>query len=96
MFAPPLEAAGSRMTWTVIMPIDRLLDNAAFDPAAITALRDAYEGACAALQLADRTDPLTEVVAKRIIEHARRGERDPVRLRDTVLKEFESGLKNAS
>jgi hypothetical protein len=24
------------------MPINRLLDNAAFDPAAITALRDAY------------------------------------------------------
>jgi hypothetical protein len=45
-----------RTNGTVIMPIDRLLDNAAFDPAAITALRDAYEGACAALQLADRTD----------------------------------------
>ena len=72
------------------MPINRLLVNAAFDPAAITALRDAYEGACAALQLADRTDPLTEVVAKRIIEHARRGERDPTRLRELVLKDLQS------
>jgi hypothetical protein len=67
-----------------------LLDNAAFDPDAITALRDAYESACAALQLADRADPLTEVVAKKIIEHARRGERDPLRLREIVLKELQS------
>jgi DNA-binding FadR family transcriptional regulator len=100
------EARGPRSVWaartrtyvrnfppdngTVMMPINRLLDNAAFDPAAITALRDAYEGACAALQLADRTDPLTEVVAKRIIEHARRGERDPSRLCAVVLKELQS------
>ena len=72
------------------MPINRLLDDAAFDPAAITALRDAYESACAALQLADRAAPLTEVVAKKIIEHARRGERDPLRLREIVLKELQS------
>jgi hypothetical protein len=75
------------------MPISRLLDNAAFDPSAVTALRNAYEGVCAALQLADRSDPLTEVVAKRIIEHARRGERDPVRLRDTVLEELQTGVE---
>ena len=72
------------------MPMDRLLDNASFDPVALTALRNAYEGVCAALQLADRTDPLTEVVAKKIIEHARRGERDPLRLREIVLKELQS------
>jgi hypothetical protein len=72
------------------MPMDPLLDNASFDPAAITALRNAYEGVCAALQLADRTDPLTEVVAKKVIEHARRGERDPMRLREVVLKEVQS------
>jgi hypothetical protein len=72
------------------MPMDRLLDNASFDPAAVTALRNAYEGVCAALQLADRTDPLTEVVAKRIIEHARRGERDPIRLREAVLRDLQT------
>jgi hypothetical protein len=74
------------------MPINRLLDNAAFDPAAIAALRDAYESACTALQLADGADPLTEAVAKKIIEHARRGERDPVQLREMVLKELQSKL----
>jgi hypothetical protein len=74
------------------MPIKRMLDSAAFDPAAITALTNAYEAACSALRLNDRTDPLAEVVAKKIIEHARRGERDPNRLREVVLKEVKSNL----
>jgi hypothetical protein len=72
------------------MPIKRTLDSAAFDPAAVNALTNAYEEACAALRLIDRTDPLAEVVAKKIIEHARRGERDPNRLREVVLKELKS------
>jgi hypothetical protein len=33
---------------------------------------------------------LAEVVAKKIIEHARRGERNPTRLREIVLKELQS------
>jgi hypothetical protein len=72
------------------MPINRMIDSAAFDPTAITALTSAYEEACAALHLIDRTDPLAEVVAKKIIEHAQRGERDPNRLREVVLKELKS------
>src|ERR1700726_3535403 len=71
------------------MPINRMLDSAAFDPAAVTALTNAYEEACAALRLIDRTDPLAEVVAKKIIEHAQRGERDhPNRLREAVLRDL--------
>ena len=72
------------------MPIKRMLDSAAFDPAAVTALTNAYEAACASLRLIDRTDPLAEIVAKKIIEHARRGERDPSRLCAVVLKELQS------
>jgi hypothetical protein len=72
------------------MPIKRMLDNAAFDPAAVTALTNAYEAACASLRLIDRTDPLAEIVAKKIIEHARRGERDPIRLREAVLRDLQT------
>jgi hypothetical protein len=36
------------------------------------------------LGLTDRTDPVTELVAKKIIELANRGERDPLRLRDRM------------
>ena len=72
------------------MPINRMLDSAAFDPAAVAALTNAYEEACAALRLIDRTDPLAEVVAKKIIKHAQLGERDPNRLREAVLRELQT------
>ena len=36
--------------------------------------------------LVDRTDPLTEIVAKKVIECAQFGERDRARLRDGALK----------
>jgi hypothetical protein len=48
----------------------------------------AYEHACAALGLANRLDPLTEIIAKMIIERARHGELDAVRLCEAVLEEL--------
>jgi hypothetical protein len=59
-----------------------------FDPDAVGALTDAFKHACAALDLADRLDPLTEIIAKMIIERARCGELDPVRLCEAVLEEL--------
>jgi hypothetical protein len=50
----------------------------------VKALTEAFE--LRALELADRKDQLTVGVAKLIIEFAKQGERDPVRLRDLVLK----------
>jgi hypothetical protein len=43
------------------------------------------EGALVALQLSDRQDPLTEIVAKKIVEIAELDEHDPDRLRDRGL-----------
>lgn len=68
------------------MPIIRLLEREAFSPEDITAITAAFEGTLHALDLVDRTDPLTELVARKIIECAQTGERDPVRLRDCALK----------
>ena len=73
------------------MPICRMLDDGAFDPVAVQALTSAFEQACAALSLNDCADPLTEIVAKKIIELARRGERDAIRLCDIVLSELQQG-----
>ena len=36
----------------------------------------------------NRTDPLTEIIAKMIIERAKAGELDPVRLCESVLDEL--------
>ena len=63
-------------------------DTAAFDPETIEALAVAYAGACAVLHIANGADPRATVVAKAIIERARHGERDPIRLLDLVLTEL--------
>ena len=41
---------------------------------------DAYERTLQALKLNDRLDPLTETIARHIIEIAQTGERDPARI----------------
>jgi len=66
----------------------RMLSSGAFDPDTINVLTTAYEHACAALDVADRTDPLKEVIANAIIERAKTGERDAARLCEAVLKEL--------
>jgi hypothetical protein len=40
----------------------------------------AFKAACLALQLADKDDPITDIVARKIIEIAGTGERDPERI----------------
>jgi hypothetical protein len=68
------------------MAIYRLLKNHAFGPDEIRVLTIAYEEALRTLRLKDRADPATEMIAKKIIELAQRGERDPARLREHALR----------
>jgi hypothetical protein len=71
------------------MPIRLLIDNSENSYLAIDAaiLVDAFEGALSELELVDRNDSATRpVVANHIIALAKAGERDPVRLRDLILK----------
>ena len=71
------------------MAIYRILqNNAAFDPNAIKAMPAAYEGVLRSLKLDDRSDPLTEVIAKKIIEAAKTGMLDPDLLQQSVLQEI--------
>jgi hypothetical protein len=67
------------------MPLTPYLTEGVFDPAAIAAMRAAYEVACASLGLVDKTGPFNEIVARKVIEIAGTGERDPERLSDLVL-----------
>jgi hypothetical protein len=68
------------------MAIYRLLKNRAFGPDEIKVLTVAYDEALRTLRLANRSDPTTEIVAKKIIELAQRGECDPVRLRECAIR----------
>ena len=67
------------------MPIRRLLKNHAFGPDEITILTSAFDDALRRLRLADRADPAAEVVARKIIELAQQGERDPNAAQDEQL-----------
>jgi hypothetical protein len=67
------------------LPIYRLLENSAFEPEDIEALGRAYEEALGKLGLSDRSNRVCELVARKIIEMAQQGERDPQRLRDLAI-----------
>ena len=74
------------------MPIRLIIKNDhAFSPEEAAVLISAFEDTLQALGLVDREDPATLLVAKRIIELAKQGERDPVRLRDLTVKTIRGG-----
>jgi hypothetical protein len=70
------------------MPIRQLLDSNAFNPEEVTMLRDVFEDTLRTPKLVDRSDPVTLLIAKKIIGLARRGERDPSRLRQAAVQVF--------
>ena len=67
------------------MAIYRLLRDAVFAPDAVTAMVAAFEATLRELRLTDRDDPVTELIAKLIIDCAKDGERDPIKLRDCAM-----------
>jgi hypothetical protein len=66
------------------MPIHRLLENSAFEPEHIESMAAAFLDLCRELDLGEH-DPLREVIARQVIEFGRRGERDPVQLKELVM-----------
>lgn len=70
------------------MPIQRLLQEASFDPEDVRRLISAYEAALELLQLRDRADPVCELVAAKIIQVYRKGERDPPHICATAIEEL--------
>ena len=64
-----------------------LKDEAAFDPNDVRAMSMAFDEACKVLHISEAETRAREVVAARIVELARRGERSPLLLRDRVLKD---------
>ena len=76
------------------MPIVRLLGQQAdasvnaFEPDDIRVLQVAYDGVIRSLNLADAPEQVRELVAMKIIECARGGERDPIAMENYVLRTF--------
>ncbi len=67
------------------MAIYRLIAVGTFGPDEIRAMVAAYEGALADLALTDRDDPITELIAKSIVNVAATGERDPENMKERAL-----------
>jgi hypothetical protein len=70
------------------MPITKFSDGFKFDPEARRVMIVAFEMTCAALKYTSRPDVAHEAVAKRIIELAKNGGRDPDRLCERVLDDL--------
>lgn len=70
------------------MPIRPHLGGQKFDAATIRVMGLAYEMALVTLRPADRGDLANDVLAHKIIDLAKAGERDPAQLCKGVLMEF--------
>jgi hypothetical protein len=70
------------------LAIYRIFKQRAFEPEAVICMARAYENTLVALRLSDRQDPITEIVAKKIVEIAENGERDYARLCERALEEI--------
>ncbi len=72
----------------VVATITPFLTGQAFGPKIIRSMSAAFVGACESLHLEVGDDQTTRMVAKKIIELAQRGIRDPETLRRMTLEEF--------
>lgn len=68
------------------MAVYRLFKNKPFEPEIIASMTAAYTEVCERLGVSDRDRPRADAIAKKVIEFAQRGERDPARLREHVLQ----------
>jgi hypothetical protein len=67
------------------MPINRLLANSKLGPEEIKRLNAAYAYALRSLSVVDRGDPLTEMLARKIIEVGTT-ESDPAKISEIAIK----------
>jgi hypothetical protein len=67
----------------------QLSGNLTFDSADIEAMSRALEAACAVLRLSKREEPLRQIVARKVVECAGTGERDPRVLCRMVVSELQ-------
>ncbi|MDB5605140.1 MAG: hypothetical protein JWP25_2040 [Bradyrhizobium sp.] len=70
------------------MAISRLLKSSTLEPEEIARLTKAYEQALYTLSVKDRDDPLTEMIAKKIIKIAQAGVHDAAQLSALAVAEL--------
>ena len=76
------------------MAIYRLIANGSFGPDEIAAMTAAYEHALIDLRLTDRDDPITELIARSIVNVTATGERDPSAIKERAINAL--GVRRSS
>jgi hypothetical protein len=69
--------------------IYRLLKSRTIEPNEISRISEAYEEALRVLCVKDRDDPLTEMIAKKIIKIAQTGVKEPAEISALAIKELQ-------
>lgn len=67
-----------------------------FDPDAINCMAQAYEATLAKLELQNTEDAAQRLLAKKIIEVAKSGERDPVRISERAMVRVEPAIRRSA
>jgi hypothetical protein len=67
------------------MAIYKLIANGSFGPDEIKVMNEAYEGALIDLDIAKRDDPITDLIAKSIVNVAATGECDPILVKERAI-----------
>jgi hypothetical protein len=76
------------------MPVFELLKRqGSFEPEQVAMLCTVFEDVLHTIGLVDRQDPMTEMVAKKLIEIATAGVREPDRLRHLVVQAFHEPMQ---
>jgi hypothetical protein len=74
------------------MPIRTFLPDQTYTPEAISVMSAAFERVCADMRLTGKTDRMTEIIAKRVIDLAAEGSySDPDQLHAAVIASFKRG-----
>jgi hypothetical protein len=67
------------------MAIYRFIANGSFGPDEIKVMTEAYEGALIDLRIVNRDDPVTELIAKSIVNVTASGERDAIAVKERAV-----------
>ena len=69
------------------MAIDKLIANGSFGPDEIEVMKSAYKAALIDVGVTDRNDPITELIAKAIVNVSASGERNLQQVVERALNE---------
>ena len=70
------------------MPIYRLLQNLPMGPEEVNRMTTAFDKALRTIGIKDRNDPMAEMIAKKVVEIAQTGVRDPAEISAQAIREL--------